>query len=148
NLCISSASSAMTYTTSPTTYQQQMYTYNVVSIGMNRLEFDFKAKTPTKTWHLDDISIIDTNASNSEMLINGKFENGVLIGWKVFCSSLNCGGTGGTITQLSCRNGSYCYNGACAGVYDFLRQSFSVAVKHVYVLSFWLYTNGHAAEAA
>ncbi|CAF3350554.1 unnamed protein product [Rotaria socialis] len=103
---------------------------------MNTLEFGFKAKTSAKTWHLDDVSVIDTNASNSEMLINGNFENGTLIGWQAFCSNLNGGGTGGTITQSSCHNGSYFYDGASAVAYDFLRQSFSMAIRHVYVLSF------------
>ncbi len=138
----------MAYTTSPTSYQKQMFNYTALATGIATLEFGFKAKNPAKTWHLDDVSIVDTTPANSEMLVNGGFENGTLIGWQVICSSINCGGTGGTIVQSPCYSGSYCYEGACQGAYDFLHQSFNVTIGHVYLLSFWLYTDGHAQEAA
>lgn len=146
--CNASTSYDIQYTTSPTIYQQQIYNYTALSTDIAILEFGFKAKNPSKTWHLDDVSIVDTTALNSEILVNGGFENGSLIGWQVACSSLNCGGTGGILVQTSCHTGSYCYEGACQGAYDFLRQSFSVTAGRVYMLSFWLYTDGHSAEAA
>ncbi|CAF4147236.1 unnamed protein product [Rotaria sp. Silwood2] len=148
NSCNTSTSYAIKYTTSPTTYQKQTYTYTAASTSMNTLEFGFKAVNPAKAWHLDDVSIIDKNASNSEMLVNGGFENGTLIGWQVLCSSLNCGTTSGNITQSNCHTGSYCYQGVCQNAYDFLRQTFSVISGHVYILSFWLYTDGHHSQAA
>ncbi|CAF2676026.1 unnamed protein product [Rotaria sp. Silwood2] len=98
NSCNTSTSYAIKYTTSPTTYQKQTYTYTAASTSMNTLEFGFKAVNPAKAWHLDDVSIIDKNASNSEMLVNGGFENGTLIGWQVLCSSLNCGTTSAVTT--------------------------------------------------
>jgi hypothetical protein len=136
------------YTTLPTSYQLQIYNYTASSSGFALLEFGFDAKNPAQQWHLDDVSIIDTNASNSEMLINGDFENGTLIGWQVLCTLTNCGGTGGALTMSSCHSGSYCYVGACTGAYDFLHQTFSAITDHIYTLQFWLYTDGHAAERA
>ncbi|CAF3707319.1 unnamed protein product [Rotaria sp. Silwood1] len=112
------------------------------------IEFGFKAVNQVKTWHLDDVSLKDKNASNAEMLVNGGFENGSLVGWQVLCSSIICGTTAGNITQSNCHTGSYCYEGACQNAYDFLRQTFSVTSGHVYILSFWLYTNGHHSQAA
>ncbi|CAF1391668.1 unnamed protein product, partial [Rotaria sordida] len=77
--------------------------------GIKQLEFGFKAGSASKTWHLDDVSIIDKNASNSEKLVNGGFENGTLTGWQVLCSTINCGTKAGNITQSNCHTGSYCY---------------------------------------
>jgi hypothetical protein len=61
---------------------------------------------------------------------------------------LNCGGIGGAVVENSCYTGSYCYDGACLGAYDFLRQEFTIRINHVYMLSFYLYTDGHPQEAA
>ena len=120
-----------------------------MSTGPVTLEFGFQAKNGVKTWHLDDVSIVDRNASNSEMLINGNFETGTLIGWQVLCSSQNCGTSNGTIAfPPSCHTGSYCYEGGCRGAYDFLRQTFIVTIGDVYTLSFWLYTDGHPQQVA
>lgn len=138
------------FTTSPTTYQRRTYNYTASFTSMLTLEFGFQAKNSAKTWHLDDVSVLHLNSSNiTEMLINGNFENGTLIGWQRSCTSMNCGGsTGGSIVQVSCRTGSYCYEGACQDDYDFLRQSFLAEMGHVYMLSFWLFTDGHAAQKA
>ncbi|CAF3971769.1 unnamed protein product, partial [Rotaria sordida] len=100
--CNISTSYILTYTTSPTAYQKQTYTYTAVSTGMKKLEFGFKAVNSVKTWHLDDVSIIDKNASNSEKLVNGGFENGTLTGWQVLCLDNNCGTKGSNITQSDC----------------------------------------------
>ncbi|CAF1500197.1 unnamed protein product [Rotaria sp. Silwood1] len=148
NSCNTSTNYLITYTTSPTTYQKQTYTYTATSTGMNILEFGFKAVNQVKTWHLDDVSLIDKNASNSEMLVNGGFENGSLVGWQILCSSINCGTIAGNITQSNCHTGSYCYEGMCRNAYDFLRQTILVTSGHIYILSFWLYTDGHNAQAA
>ncbi|CAF3938070.1 unnamed protein product, partial [Rotaria sordida] len=100
--CNISTSYILTYTTSPTAYQKQTYTYTAISTGMKKLEFGFKAVNSVKTWHLDDVSIIDKNASNSEKLVNGGFENGTLTGWQVLCSDINCEMKGSNITQSDC----------------------------------------------
>ncbi|CAF1426335.1 unnamed protein product, partial [Rotaria sordida] len=100
--CNISTSYILTYTTSPTAYQKQTYTYTAVSTGTKKLEFGLKAVNSVKTWHLDDVSIIDKNASNSEKLVNGGFENGTLTGWQVLCLDNNCGTKGSNITQSDC----------------------------------------------
>ncbi|CAF1296318.1 unnamed protein product [Rotaria sordida] len=146
--CVPSNTYVLSYDVTPTTYQKQTYTYTGTSTGLKILEFGFKAVSTTKTWHLDDVSIINKNASNSEMIVNGGFENGNLIGWQVLCSSTNCGTKGGNITQSDCHTGSFCYEGTCQNDYDFLRQTFTVINGHVYVLTFWLYTDGHHSQLA
>ncbi|CAF1170702.1 unnamed protein product [Rotaria sp. Silwood1] len=146
--CMPSNNYLIAYNVTPITYQMQTYTYTATFTGMNILEFGFKAVNQIKTWHLDDVSLIDKNASNAEMLVNGGFENGSLVGWQMLCSNNNCGLTVGNITQSNCHTGSYCYEGACQNAYDFLRQTFPVISGHVYILSFWLYTDGHHSQAA
>ena len=115
---------------------------------MVTLEFGLMAKNPSKTWHLDDVSVVDRNASNAEQLVNGNFENPNATGWHTVCSSQNCPGGVGNIVQSPCHTGSFCYEGACMMSYDFLRQSFYVIINHVYTLSFWIYTDGHSDQAA
>ncbi|CAF1344346.1 unnamed protein product [Rotaria sordida] len=78
--CIPSNKYVLAYNVTPIIYQKQTYTYTAASTGMNILEFGFKALSTTKTWHLDDVNIIDKNLSNSEILVNSVFENGTLIG--------------------------------------------------------------------
>jgi hypothetical protein len=117
-----------------------------LSTGTVTLEFGFKAKNVSLAWYLDDVSILDTTASNMEMIVNGGFEN-VSIGWQILCSSENCGSSGSFIIQGHSHSGSYCYKGSCFGAYDFLHQSFSIITGHVYMLSFWLYTGGDPTEA-
>ncbi|CAF1025201.1 unnamed protein product [Adineta steineri] len=146
--CIPSTNYILSYTTSPLSYTQQIYNFTAQYSGFATLEFGFKAKNPAFTWHLDDVSIIDTSALNIEMLVNGNFENGTLIGWQILCSSNNCGGTGSSIVQTTCHTDSFCYEGTCAGNYDYLRQSFSITIGHIYTLSFWVYTDGHSDQAA
>ncbi|CAF1105199.1 unnamed protein product [Adineta steineri] len=146
--CIPSTNYVLSYTTSPLSYTQQIYNFTAQYSGFATLEFGFKAKNPAFTWHLDDVSIIDTSALNIEMLVNGNFENGTLIGWQILCSNNNCGGTGSSIVNTPCHTGSFCYEGTCAGNYDYLRQSFSITIGHIYTLSFWVYTDGHSDQAA
>jgi hypothetical protein len=151
NLCTPSTSPIFIYTTTPTSYQLQTYPYLALSTGIATLEFGFKAKSSSKSWHLDDVSVVDIIAPNSELLVNGGFENGSLIGWQVLCSSVNCGASGGVlVSSLSslCHMGSYCYEGACQGNYDYLRQSFPITIAHIYTISFWLYTDGDNHQAA
>lgn len=126
----------------------EIINYQASSTGTAILEFGFQAKNSNKVWHLDDVSMIDTNASNVEILINGDFEFASLQNWQIDCVSTNCGGTGAFLSQSDCRTGSYCYEGACHDAYDFLRQSFNVINEHIYRLSFWIKTSGHSQQAA
>lgn len=131
-----------------TNYGNETFYYLALSTGTAILEFGFQAQNLRKVWYVDDVSIKDVNASYAEMISNGGFESGSLMGWQVACSSTNCGGTGGFLSQSDCHTGSYCYIGACQGNYDFLRQSFNVVIGHLYTLSFWIKTDGNPQQAA
>lgn len=148
-LCNTSTNPIQTYTTlSANDYVKESFSYQASSTGTVILEFGFKAQNVNKYWSLDDVSLIDRNASNLEMLINGDFELGSLQSWHVVCSSTRCRGTGGMIDQSDCHTGSYCYKDACQGAYDFLRQSFNVIDGHVYNLTFWIKSAGSPQQAA
>jgi hypothetical protein len=113
------------------------YTYTGSFTGTAVLEFGFYSQGNNKIGYLDDVSIVDTNASNSQMLINGGFENGSLIGWQVLCTS-NCGSLSGSISTTSCNTGLYCYTDGCVNGIDFLRQTFTTNIGDIYTLSFWM----------
>jgi hypothetical protein len=144
--CNASTSYLLAYNTTPTSYQEQIYNYTALYTGIATLEFGFKAKSASLAWHLDDVSILDTTASNIQMLVNGGFENN-LTGWQVLCSSENCAGSGSFVFAGLTHSGTYCYKGSCFGAYDFLHQSFSIVTGHIYMLSFWLFTGGDPTEA-
>jgi hypothetical protein len=127
----------MSFSSAPTTYTQETYTYTASFTGTAVLQFGFASIGNNKIGYLDDVSIVDTNSSNSQMLINGGFENGSLVGWQVLCSS-SCGGFAGSLSTTSCHTGSYCYTNGCFGGLDFLRQTFTSTIGHIYTLSFWI----------
>jgi hypothetical protein len=113
------------------------YTYTASFTGTAVLEFGFHSTGNAKIGYLDDVSIVDTNASNSEMLINGGFENGSLVGWQTLCTS-TCTGSPGNLSTTSCHTGSYCYADGCQTGVEFLRQIFTATNEHIYTLSFWI----------
>ena len=117
------------------------YTYTAASTGTVVLEFGFQSGGNDKIAYLDDVSIVDTSASNSEMLVNGDFENGTLVGWQALCTGSCLGGTPGTLTTTSCNTGFFCYADSCRTGMDFVRQKFATTVGHVYILTFWLQTD-------
>jgi hypothetical protein len=114
------------------------YTYTASFTGTAVLQFGFASSGANKIGNLDDVSIVDTNASNSEMLINGGFENGSLIGWQTLCTSTCTGGYQGSLSTTSCNTGLYCYADGCKGGVEFLRQLFTVTIGDIYTLSFWI----------
>jgi hypothetical protein len=147
--CSVPTTTTMSYSDAPTVYTNETYSFTGSLTGTGLLEFGFYSQTSSLFWHLDDVSIIDTNASNSEMLTNGGFEASTLNGWQVLCSSTNCKPPSGSIlTNTSCYTGSYCYEGACEKNYDFLRQTFTVTLGHIYSLSFKLYTDSQPQQKA
>jgi hypothetical protein len=135
--CSTPTSTILYYTSAPTTYTLETYTYNASSTGTAVLQFGFTSSGGNKIGYLDDVSIVDTNASNSEMLINGGFENGTLVGWQQLCTS-SCQASSGSITNTLCNTGSYCYMDGCKAGLDFLQQTFTTSIGHVYTLNFWL----------
>ena len=147
NSCNVSNTTVLYYRTNPTTYTLQTYNYTASPSSIGMLSFSFYTVSGTYFWHLDDISVIDTNASSSEMLTNGDFEYGTLDGWQQLCTQ-NCSSSPGIITNSSCHAGLYCYADACRYGSDYLRQTFSVTSGHIYTLSFWLHSDGGLVQQA
>jgi len=145
--CNVSNTTVLYYHTNPTAYTLETYNYTASPSSIGVLSFSFYTITGTYYWHLDDISLIDTNVSNSEMLTNGDFENGTLVGWQQLCTQ-NCSSSPGTITSSSCHSGSYCYEDACRYGSDYLQQTFPVISGHIYTLSFWLHSDGGPIQQA
>ncbi|CAF1155110.1 unnamed protein product [Adineta steineri] len=113
--CATPTSTIMSWTSSMQTYQLQTYNYTAPFSGIGVLEFGFNINTRIGFWYLDDVSMLDMNASNSEMLVNGNFELDNLNGWQSLCAT-NCGSRAGMIINSPC-NGSYCYQDGCRIVY-------------------------------
>lgn len=127
----------MQYTSSISPYKSVNYTFTAVYTGTAVLEFGFRTNGANKYGYLDDVSIVNRNASNSEMLINGNFESGSLNGWQVICNS-TCPSTSGTISNSGCRSSTYCYIDECKNGIEFLQQGFSITAGYTYTLSFWV----------
>lgn len=99
----------------------------------------FFSDNTADAWMLDNVSLINLNTSNTEMLVNGNFEQGTMTGWGVLCSS-NCksSASSGQVSSSGCYAGSYCYRDPCEDAYDILKQEFTKTAGHVYELSFYL----------
>ncbi len=146
--CATPSGGNFSFSNTPTgSYSLQTLDYTASSNGSALLEFSFYTINGNDYWHLDDVSIVDINASSSEMLTNGDFESGNLSGWELLCIS-GCAGTQGIVTNSNCHTGLYCYRDACTGHYDFLRQTFITTMGHIYTLSFWIYTDSQPQQMA
>ncbi len=135
--CSAPPSTIFNYNGAPTTYTQYTYNYTASSTSTAVLEFGFASTGGGKIGYLDDVSIVDTNASNSEMLINGGFENGTLVGWQQLCTSSCQMSSFGSITNTQCNTGLFCYMDGCKCGLDFLLQTYTTIIGHVYTLNFW-----------
>ncbi|UJR11759.1 hypothetical protein I4U23_015940 [Adineta vaga] len=71
-----------------------------------------------------------------QMLVNDGFEDGTLAEWQLLCTS-RCGSDPGMLTSTSCNTGSFCLIDGCKGGPDFLRQSFSTIMSHIYTVTFF-----------
>ncbi len=119
------------------------FAYNYTAIStMSTLEFGFSTGTSVYMY-LDDVSVVDNNASSIQLLVNPSFENSTtnLIGWTAWCAtSANCGTgvPGQVLANSSCHTGN-CYTDHChQPSYDYLVQSFPATIGGTYTISFWL----------
>ena len=77
------------------------------------------------------------------MLVNGDFESGSLSpGWIRTTPNGACGSTGGAISNVLPRTGSYSLQDGSTGCADQISQSFPVIAGQVYVVSFWIQMGG------
>jgi hypothetical protein len=115
------------------------------------------SKTPTLVFgfstastaynYLDDVSVVDNNASSIQLLNNPSFENSTSTptGWTTWCTSLCTGFPGIILSNSSCHSGN-CYIDHCrSGDYDYLVQSFLATIGHTYTISFWFQQTGTGA---
>ncbi len=94
--------------------------------------------------YLDEVSVVDNNASSIQLLNNPSFENSTtnITGWTTWCTS-SCGAVNATkITNSDCHNGKCVVNQCQHPAYDYLVQSFPATIGDTYTISFWLQQNG------
>jgi hypothetical protein len=120
-----------------------MYNYTAVST-MPILIFEFSTGS-TGYVYVDDVSVVDVSTPSIQLLDNPSFENSTtnLTGWDAWCANAaNCGtGYPGQITNSTCHSGN-CYIDHCRSNYDYLFQSFSTTIGHIYTISFWFQASG------
>jgi hypothetical protein len=96
--------------------------------------------------YLDDVSVVDNSAPSIQLLNNPSFENSTttLTGWTTWCGNTTYCGVGfpgQVVANNSCHSGN-CYYDHCRTNYDYLAQSFSATIGHIYTISFWLQQTG------
>jgi hypothetical protein len=131
-------------TTGPLVWTSFAYNYTALST-VPTLVFGFSGGGSVYNY-LDDVSVVDNNASSIQLLNNPSFESSTstLTGWTAWCATASVCGTGypGRITNSSCHSGN-CYIDHCHQTnYDYLVQSFSATIGHTYTISFWLQQTG------
>jgi hypothetical protein len=107
-----------------------------------------------RLWFLDDVSIVDVLTPSIQLLQNPSFDNSTsaLTGWTQYCTSTcpsgstNAGkvATGSNCTSTNCYM-DHCYGGAAI---DFLSQTISTTIGHVYTISFWIIDYGTGPNGA
>jgi hypothetical protein len=105
-------------------------------------------------WFLDDVSVVDIIAPSIELLENPSFDNSTtaLTGWTQYCTSTCSGGSinGGQVVSGTNCSTNNCYMDHCygGGIIDFLSQTFTTTIGHVYTISFWIIDFGSGANGA
>ncbi len=88
---------------------------------------------------LDDMSVVETNDTSVQLLVNPSFENwsSTPTGWNKWFTS-NCSSVSGTIVNNICHSGNS-YKSQCNGnsARECLVQAFSAFVNQTYTISFW-----------
>ena len=106
------------------------------------LTFGFKDSGGSDYTYLDDVSVVDINATSIELLDNPSFENSTSTptGWVTWCTSACVSGAGQVATS-GCFS-TNCYKDHCQNNFNYLAQSFSATIGRVYRISFRLYQTG------
>ena len=123
-------------------WTQFSYVY-LANITQPYLSFGFEMGSH-RQFYLDDVSVVDVNATNTQLLVNPGFENSTLTltGWTVQTGC--CNSNAAQVITSSCYSGSNCLVYFCglANIFSFLGQSFTATVGHTYSISYYLKTSG------
>lgn len=102
----------------------------------------FSTTSTNRVFYLDSVSVVDTLNTSVELLQNAGFDNSssTLLGWNMWCSA-TCSGSGGSLVTGVCLSGN-CIQDGCSGGNDYILQTFSTSIGHIYTISFWLRRSG------
>ena len=125
------------FTHTSNSYQFYSYLITAQQSGDLNLVFIFQGDS-SASWHLDDVSLTISNQSDSELLINGNFEDS-LYGWTLNCWENCAANSSGLLSMDECHSGSMCFVDMCTNAYDFFSQNVYLELNTTYNLSFWLY---------
>jgi hypothetical protein len=150
-VCSSSGLGSIVSRTSDPITAWTFYSYNYTATTTSpTLQFGIMTEG-ARFYYLDDVSVVDISAPSVEMLLNPSFENSTtnLVDWVLSCDS-NCnqggGGGGQVVSNANCYlSTGTCYRDNCSGgsgPINFLRQSFSATIGHIYKISYWMSGQG------
>lgn len=99
------------------------------------------------SYYLDDVSVVDVNTSNLQLLNNPSFENSTIVpnGWTVLCTE-SCDNSGTKINNNNkCRlSTGTCLKLGCHNSISFLGLNFSTIFSHIYTISYRSMLSGSA----
>ncbi len=126
-------------TTTPSSWTTYSYNYTAIT-ALTTLLFGFESEA-ARLFHLDDVSVVNVNQPNVQLLANPSFENSSSTpnGWRVWCLS-TCSSSS---TQISSNSNCYassgrCFQANCAFGIGFVGQSFPTMIGDTYTISFRL----------
>lgn len=131
----------------PSSWTRYSLNYTAVT-KMPILIFGFQTE-PARIYYLDDVSVVDVNAPTIELLDNPSFENSTtsLTGWTLWCFT-SCGSSPNRVANVTSGSNCYLSTGNCfedncptSGI-NFLAQSFSATIGHIYTISYRLIADG------
>jgi hypothetical protein len=119
-------------------YYLVLYNYTATS---NASSIAFSFLIQNYYFALDDVSVRDFAAPNTELISNGGFETGSLTSW-LYCNQNNASITEGVKSNLTYNNvtyypnsGAYYYMGGSNISADYIIQSFPTQIGHQYNVS-------------
>lgn len=130
----------------PSAWASYSYNYTATQITPILL-FGFKTDS-THAYYLDDVSVVDSNASSIELLTNPSFENSTISAtdWITSCET-TC--TSQIISGSQCFGSSgNCFMAYCnanSSSISFLSQSFMAIIGNTYTISYMLKQGGNSS---
>ena len=120
-----------------------MFTNSFTAIStITTLRFSSATDQAGKDWYVDNVSVV-VSGGGPNLLLNGNFESGASVGWKVFSCSSACSASVKTSTDCQGSTG-WCYNNACTPTTNiqFLEQYFTTVVGVTYTVTYGVTKGG------